>query len=45
MTHSKDSFREGATAFKNAMDLTAEYRNAAIAHANEIAPTTEEEEE
>lgn len=36
MTGNKDTFIQGATAFKNAMDLTAEYRNTAIAHANEI---------
>jgi hypothetical protein len=45
MTHSKDSFRQGATAFKNAMDLTSEHRNSAIARANEIAQTIEEEED
>jgi hypothetical protein len=45
MTDTADSFRQGATAFKNAMDLTAEYRNAAIARANEIAAQTIDEEE
>ena len=37
MTHSKDSFRGGATAFKNARDLTQEYRNDAISNANKVA--------
>jgi hypothetical protein len=46
MTGNKDAFRQGATAFKNALDLTAEYRNAAIAHANGIAnPTIEPEDD
>jgi len=45
MTDTADSFRQGATAFKNAMDLTAEQRNAAIARANETAQTIEEEED
>lgn len=45
MTHSKESFRDGATAYKNAMELTAEHRNAAIARANETAPTIEEDTE
>jgi hypothetical protein len=45
MTDTADSFRQGATAFKNAMDMTAEFRNAAIARANEIAQTIEEEED
>ena len=39
MTDNQDpgTFIRGATGFKNALDLTKEYRNAAIAHANEIA--------
>lgn len=50
MTGDEDIFLEGATAFKNALDLTREHRNAAIAHANKIAAQTiedgdEEEEE
>lgn len=39
------NFIEGATAFKNAMDLIAEYRNTAIAHANEIAARPAEDDE
>jgi hypothetical protein len=35
MTGNKKKFLEGATAFKNAVDLTKEYRDAAIARANE----------
>jgi len=47
MTSDQDTFLKGATAFKNAGDLTAEYRNAAIAHANEITaqPAEHEKEE
>ena len=46
MTHTLDSFRQGATAFKNAMDLTREYRNAAIVRANEmVAQIIENEDE
>jgi hypothetical protein len=45
MTGKKKRFLEGATAFKNAIDLTVEHRNAAITRANETAQTTEEEEE
>jgi len=45
MTGNKKNFLEGATAFKNAMDMTAEHRNAAIARANETAPTIEEDTE
>lgn len=37
MTHSKDTFLQGATLYKNAHDLTEEYRNAAIVHANAMA--------
>ena len=37
MTDDKETFLKGATVFKNAMELTREYRNAAIARANEIA--------
>jgi hypothetical protein len=44
MTDSKDAFLQGATVFKNAIDLTAEQRNAAIARANEVVQTIEEEE-
>jgi len=40
MTSDKETFLKGATAFKNAMDLTREHRNAAIARANEIASQT-----
>jgi hypothetical protein len=36
MTGNWNTFLEGATAFRNAMDLTREYRDAAIARANEI---------
>jgi hypothetical protein len=42
MTSDKETFLKGATAFKNAMDLTMEYRNAAIARANEIVQTIDE---
>ena len=48
MTGTPRNFRDGATAFKNARDLTAEYRDGAIAYANEIAAQTiqgEEEDE
>ena len=44
MTDTADSFRQGATAFKNARDLTKEYRNAAIARANETTAQTIEDE-
>jgi hypothetical protein len=37
MTSTCSNFRDGATAFKNSRDLTAEYRSTAIAYANEIA--------
>ncbi|KAM3065768.1 hypothetical protein ACMFMG_010006 [Clarireedia jacksonii] len=37
MTGNKNTFLQGATAFKNAIDLTKEYRNTAITHANETA--------
>ena len=40
MTGTADSFRQGATAFKNAMDLTEEYRNDAITQGNERAGQT-----
>lgn len=40
MTGNKDAFLQGATAFKNAEDLTEKYRNAAIARANETAAQT-----
>ena len=36
MTHTKDSFQNGTEADKNAMDVTAAYRNGAIASVNEI---------
>ncbi|KAH0565141.1 hypothetical protein GP486_001474 [Trichoglossum hirsutum] len=36
MTGDQDTFLKGATTFKNAVDLTREYRDAAIAHANEM---------
>jgi hypothetical protein len=39
MTHSTDTFLQGATAFKNSKDLMKEYRNTAIAQANAIAAT------
>ena len=46
MTSNKESFLQGATAFKNAMDIAREYRNAAIEHANEmVAQTTNIENE
>jgi hypothetical protein len=45
MTDDKETFLKGATAFKNAMDLTKEYRNTAIAHANEIAARPAEDDE
>jgi hypothetical protein len=45
MTNTADSFRQGATAFNDALDLTREYRNAVIAHANEIAAQPAEDEE
>jgi hypothetical protein len=45
MINTADSFRQGATAFKNPMDLTSERRNAAIARTNEIAAQTIDEEE
>ena len=45
MAHSKETFRDGAKAFKNARDLTTEYRNAAIARANEMLAQTIEGEE
>jgi hypothetical protein len=45
MTHSKDTFLQGATLYKNAHDLTEEYRNAAIEHANAMAAAWAEEEE
>jgi hypothetical protein len=37
------NFRKGATTFKNAIDLTRGYRNAAIAHANEVEEEEEQE--
>lgn len=40
-----NTFLRGATAFKNAADLTAEYRNTAIARANKVAAQTIGEEE
>ncbi|WEW59006.1 hypothetical protein PRK78_004474 [Emydomyces testavorans] len=43
MTDTADSFRQGAVAFKNAMDLTEEYRNDAITQANERAGQTIED--
>jgi hypothetical protein len=43
MTGNQNSFLQGATAFKNALDLTAEYRNDAITHANKIAQSAEGE--
>jgi hypothetical protein len=36
MTSDQDTFLKGATAFKNAVDSTREYREAAIARANEM---------
>jgi hypothetical protein len=45
MTDTPESFRQGATALKNAMDLAKEHRDTAIARANEIAQTIEEEED
>ncbi|KAF2457425.1 hypothetical protein BDY21DRAFT_343813 [Lineolata rhizophorae] len=45
MTGNKKSFLQGATAFKNAQDMTRGHRNAAIARANEMAAQTVEEEE
>ncbi|RMD41859.1 hypothetical protein DV735_g3278, partial [Chaetothyriales sp. CBS 134920] len=43
MTGNKDAFLQGATAFKNAMELTEEHRNTAILHANERAQTIDNE--
>jgi hypothetical protein len=43
MTHTNSSFRDGATAFKNALDWTTEHRNAAIDHANSIVERNEDE--
>lgn len=40
MTHHKDTFLDGAKAFRNAGDLAREYRNAAITRANEVAGET-----
>jgi len=37
MTGNAETFREGATWYRNSMDLTQEYRDAAIAQANETA--------
>ncbi|WEW61564.1 hypothetical protein PRK78_007055 [Emydomyces testavorans] len=45
MTGDQEIFLKGATAFKNAMDLTKEYRNTAIARANEIAARPAEDDE
>lgn len=45
MTGNRDSFLQGATAFKNAMDMTRKYRNAAIEHANEVAAQTADNKE
>ena len=45
MTGDKEAFLQGATVFKNAMDLTGEHRNAAIARVNEMAGQTVEEKE
>lgn len=45
MTSDQETFLKGATAYKNAMDLTKEYRNTAIAHANEIAARPAEDDE
>ncbi|KAI4162736.1 MAG: hypothetical protein LQ342_003623 [Letrouitia transgressa] len=46
MTGNRDTFRDGAKAFKNAKDWARGARNAAIARANEIAAhLTEDEEE
>ncbi|KAI9782238.1 MAG: hypothetical protein M1839_005352 [Geoglossum umbratile] len=42
MTSNRDTFLKGVTVFKNAMDLTKEYRDVAIAHANEHATDREE---
>jgi len=43
MTDSTDTFLNGATAFKNAMDLTGELWNTAIVRTNEMASQTVEE--
>jgi hypothetical protein len=45
ITGNKNSILTEATAFKNATDLAAEYRNTAIARANKIAAQTVDEEE
>jgi hypothetical protein len=37
MTGNAETFREGATWYRNSMDLTQDYRDAAIAQANEAA--------
>ncbi|KAL9619833.1 MAG: hypothetical protein Q9160_005573 [Pyrenula sp. 1 TL-2023] len=43
MTDTVDSFRQGATTYKNAIDLTREHRNTAIVHANEMVAQTIED--
>jgi hypothetical protein len=43
MTHNADTFREGATWFRNARDLAREYRDDAIGHANARAREIGEE--
>ncbi|KAI9776051.1 MAG: hypothetical protein M1839_000654 [Geoglossum umbratile] len=45
MTGDKDTFLKGATAFKNAIDLAEEYRDAAIARANGVRRTIDRGEE
>ncbi|KAF2229648.1 hypothetical protein EV356DRAFT_455391 [Viridothelium virens] len=44
MAGNKDAFLQGATAFKNALDLTREQRNAAIGYASDVADQTIEDE-
>lgn len=43
MTSDQEPFLRGATAYKNAMDMTAEYRKAAIEHANSVASRAAED--